>query len=571
MDYDAKLISTGGGVFDRKAKAIKTTPEMRQALGIATETMTPAELMKAILVAPAELLWFGGIGTYVKSSEQGNADAGDRANDALRVNGRDLKARVVGEGANLGMTQLGRIEYALAGGRLNTDSIDNSAGVDCSDHEVNIKILTGHLEQKKKLTRPQRDKLLVKMTGEVGQLVLRDNYLQTQAISVTERLAAHLLDRHARYMRGLEKAGKLDRALEFLPNDETLAKRMAGRRGLTRPELAILLSYAKIVLYEELLDSDLPDDPALVDDLHRYFPLPLQKAYGADINHHRLRREIVATMTTNDIVNRMGMTFTAEVRERTGLPTPDIARAYLAAREIFATPATLAAVEALDGKVPTATQYELLVEVGRLVERATAWLLRTRGQGLPVDRTIRDFAPGVAAVAAHLGDSLAARHRAELAERGQAWREAGVPEGLAQRIAAGPWLIAALDIVRIAADDKLEVDTAAAGYYAVGDRFGFDWLRRAAAKLSTDTAWDKLAVSAVVEELGAQQAEMTTRILGGRKKGLDLPQALEAWAETRRPLVARAEQLMGELGALAQPSLAMLTVASRQLRSLLAG
>ncbi len=571
LDYDSKLISKGGGVFDRKAKEIKTTPEMRRALGIANEAMTPAELMKAILLAPAELLWFGGIGTYVKAAAQGNAEAGDRANDALRVNGRDLKAKVVGEGANLGMTQLGRVEYALTGGKLNTDSIDNSAGVDCSDHEVNIKILTGHLEQQKKLTRPQRDKLLVKMTDEVGHLVLRDNYLQTQAISVTERMAAHLLDRHARYMRGLEKAGKLDRALEYLPNDELLAERMAAHRGLTRPELAILLSYAKIVLYEELLDSDLPDDPALEDDLRHYFPLPLQKNYSADIAHHRLRREIVATMTTNDIVNRMGMTFTAEIRERTGLPTSDIARAYLAAREIFAAPAACAAIEALDGKVSTATQYELLVEVGRLVERGTAWLLRSRGQGLPIDRTIRDFAPGVASIAAGLQDSLAARHRVELAQRGQAWCDAGVPAKLADRLASGPWLLSALDIVRIAGVTGLAIEVAAAGFFAVGDRFGFDWLRHAAAKLSTDTAWDKLAISAVTEELGAQQADMAARILASRKKGQELPQALEAWAETRRPLVARAEQLMGELGALAHPTLAMLTVASRQLRGLLAG
>ena len=571
MDYDATLISRGGGVFDRRAKEIKTTPEMRQALNLAAETMTPAELMRAILLAPVELLWFGGIGTYVKAATQSQAEVGDRANDAIRVNGRDLKARVIGEGANLGMTQPGRVEYALAGGRLNTDSIDNSAGVDCSDHEVNIKILTGLLEQKKKLTRPQRDKLLARMTGEVGALVLRDNYLQTQAISATERLAAHLLDRHARYMRGLEKAGKLDRALEYLPNDEMLAERLAMQRGLTRPELAILLSYAKIVLYEELLDSDLPDDPALEDDLRRYFPLPLQKAYGAEIGQHRLRREIVSTMVTNDIVNRMGMTFTAEIRERTGLPTPDIARAYLAAREIFAAPAACAAVEALDGRVPAAVQAELLVEIGRLVERATAWLLRARGQGLPVDRTIRELAPGVAGVAAGLDESLTPRHREELAARGQPWVQAGVPAALARRIAAGPWLIAALDIVRIGQSSGLPLDEAGAAYFGVGDRFGFDWLRRAAAKLSTDTAWDKLAVSAVVEELGQQQAEMAARILGGRRKGQALPEALEAWAETRRPLVARAEQLMGELGALAMPSLAMLTVASRQLRSLLAG
>ena len=570
-DYDAKLISKGGGVFDRKLKSIQTTPEIRRALGMGQETVTPFELMRHVLLAPVELIWFGGIGTYVKATEESQGDVGDRANDAIRINGKEVRARVIGEGANLGMTQLGRVEFSLAGGRCNTDSIDNSAGVDCSDHEVNIKILTGMIEEEGKLDRKQRDKLLAKMTDEVADLVLSDNYLQTQAISVTEKLAGHLLDRHARFMRSLEKAGRLNREIEFLPNDEQIADRLAAKRGLTRPELAILLSYAKLALYDDLLPSDLPDDIALEDDLRRYFPEPLQAKFSDEIGRHRLRREIVATMVTNDIVNRMGITFVHEVRERTGLPPADIGRAYLAAREIFGATDCCRAVEALDGKVPPQTAYEMLVEIGRLVERGTGWLLREHGQHLPVDSTVKFYREGTRDLIAGLEEHLTERVRGEVVLRAQPWVEAGVPEATARRVAAGPWFIAALDVVTIARKTGHPLPEAARAHFEVGERFGFDWLRRAAGKLSTDTAWDKLAVSAVVEELGVQQTEMAARILSEVKGKTDLAAALAEWAEARRPLVARAEQLMGELGALAQPTLAMLTVASRQLRSLLAG
>ncbi|RMD62083.1 MAG: NAD-glutamate dehydrogenase, partial [Alphaproteobacteria bacterium] len=307
-DYDAKLISKGGGVFDRKAKSIKPTPEMKKLFGITEDRLTPNELIRAMLKADVELLWFGGIGTYVKAGHESHLDAGDRSNDAVRVNAGELRCKVIGEGANLGMTQRARIEYALAGGRLNTDFIDNSAGVDCSDHEVNIKILLGAVEAAGDMTRKQRNKLLVDMTDEVAALVLRDNYLQTQSLSVSSALGAHILDRLARYMRVLEKSGRLDRAIEFLPDDETIAERQAMGIGLTRPELAVLLAYAKITLYDELLSSDLPDDPDTEHELLSYFPTPLQERFADWIAQHRLRREIIATVMTNDIVNRVGIT-----------------------------------------------------------------------------------------------------------------------------------------------------------------------------------------------------------------------------------------------------------------------
>ncbi|HET6222591.1 MAG TPA: NAD-glutamate dehydrogenase domain-containing protein, partial [Dongiaceae bacterium] len=373
-DYDAKLISPGGGVFDRKAKSIRLSPEVKRCFGIARDSLTPAELIQTMLRAEVDMLWLGGIGTYVKASDETHAEVGDRANDSVRINAAELRCKVVGEGANLGFTQRGRIEYALEGGRINTDAVDNSAGVDTSDHEVNIKILLNEIVAAGDMTGKQRDRLLQELTDEVGALVLRDNYLQTQALSVTQHLGARMLDRQTRFMRTLEKAGRLDRAIEFLPNDETIAERKAVGAGLTRPELAVLLAYAKITLYDDLLASDLPDDPQLGKDLLDYFPEPLRRRYADAIAGHRLRREIIATVVTNEIVNRVGITFVHEVGEATGMPPADIARAYIAGREIFDMSALWREIEALDNKVPAQLQATMLVECGRALERGIVWL-----------------------------------------------------------------------------------------------------------------------------------------------------------------------------------------------------
>ena len=329
-DYDKTLISKGGGVFPRSAKSIVLTPEIKALTGIEADKLSPVDLIRALLKSETDLLWFGGIGTYIKASAQNNLDVGDRANDALRVNGREIRAKVIGEGANLGATQLGRVEYALEGGRINTDAIDNSAGVDCSDHEVNIKIVLNDLVARGELTRRRRDALLRRMTDEVAELVLRDNYLQSQAISVDVARGAAILDQNARLMRALERSGRLDRALEYLPDDEMLAERQALKRGLTRPEISVLLAYAKISLFKELIDSDLPDDSLLVQDLERYFPRPLQEKFGDAIRRHRLKREIVATSVANSLVNRVGCAFMNEMKDRTGMSAAEIARAYAA-------------------------------------------------------------------------------------------------------------------------------------------------------------------------------------------------------------------------------------------------
>jgi glutamate dehydrogenase len=566
-DYDTKLISKGGGVIDRKAKSVKLTQQMRTLFGIAQEQVTPNELITAMLKAEAELLWFGGIGTYVKSSLETDADAGDRANDALRIDGNQMQASVVGEGANLGMTQRARIEYGMAGGRGNTDSIDNSAGVDCSDHEVNIKILLGDVEQAGDMTRKQRDRILETMTDEVSDLVLRDNYLQSQAITGTHQIGAHLLDRLGRFMRSLEKEDRLNRAIEYLPDDEILDERHKRGEGLARPELSVLLSYAKLQLYDELLASDLPDDPYMEATLVDYFPTALRKKYRKEIGRHRLRREIIATAVTNSIVNRCGITFIHEVGEKTGLPSGDIARGYVVARQIFDMRNLWAQIEALDNKVSATVQAAMLVECGRLIERGTVWLLREAGLPLDIEGATGDYAAGVEVVTEKLSGMISEADGRLLADRASRFIQQGVPEELAERIATLALLSSACDIVRIAGGAGIAVEQAGAAYFTIGARFGFDWLRRAAGHLPTDTAWDKLAVTAIIDDLFGHQGELATRVLSAAGNGSS-DEVIDDWAEARRPLIARAEQLVAELRASGNPELTMLFVANRQLKSL---
>src|SRR5258706_4575242 len=388
--------------------------------------------MKAILRARADLLWLGGIGTYVKSSDEDHAAARDRANDAIRVDARELRVRVVGEGANLGFTQQARIEYAMGGGHINTDAIDNSAGVDTSDHEVNIKVLLYDAIERGELAGlDERNKLLASMTDEVGQLVLCDNYEQTQAISLTQALGESVLDEQARFMRALERAGRLDRALEGLPDDETIAERHTAHIGLTRPELAVLLAYSKIVLYADLLASDLPDDPLLVDDLLLYFPVPLRQRFRATVGRHRLRREIIATYVTNNIINRIRPTFVWQMGEETGKPASDVARAFTIIRESFDLRSLWEDIESLDNQIAARTQTEMLIEAGRLLERATQWVLRSGYEKLDTAAAVAEYRPCIAAISDELHDILPAPLLASVKARQGGLESEDVPEGLA--------------------------------------------------------------------------------------------------------------------------------------------
>jgi glutamate dehydrogenase len=564
-DYDRALISSGGGVFERGAKSIPISPEMKHALDIEADHLTPAELIRRLLAAPVDLLWFGGIGTYVKAPDESHMEVGDRANDALRIDGDKVRARVVGEGANLAVTERGRVAYALAGGRINTDAIDNSAGVDMSDHEVNIKILLDRAITSGALLASEREPLLAAMADDVAALVLRDNYLQGEALSVAEVRGVAVLDRQVRLMRDLERSGRLDRALEFLPDDETLAGRAAQRRGLVRPELAVLLAYAKMALYAELLASDLPDAAELDAELRSYFPAALRDRLAAQIAAHPLRREISATVVTNDLVNRAGMTFVDEMRTRSGRTAPEAARAYAIVRDLFDLRTLWAEIEKLDNKATAAAQTDMLLEIVGLIEHTAAWLLR--GRRLDIGGEITKFGPIARSLATSLSELLPQRDTSLVAERAQRFREAGVPETLAGCIAALPFLACALDIGELAERSAQPLDRAARIYYEAGAQFALDEMRAAARRLPAETPWQKLALESMIDDLFALQADLAERILAS--DCAVKPDPLVAWSAANAASLATAEALARELRAASIPDLAMLVVASRQLRQVL--
>jgi glutamate dehydrogenase len=567
-DYDPKLLSRGGGVYERKAKSIAVSNEVKALYALPSNNVTPNDLIRALLLAKVDLLWFGGIGTYVKSEEESNAQAGDRSNDALRINGGEIRALVVGEGANLALTQRGRIEYALAGGRLNTDAIDNSAGVDTSDHEVNIKILLDSIVRKGNMTPDERVRILGEMTDDVAQLVLRDNYQQTEAISIAETQGVALLDQQARLMRSLEKAGRLDRAIESLPDEETLAERAAAATGLTRPELAVLLAYSKISLYSDLLASDLPDDPLLVDELVAYFPPQLRTSLRGEIEQHRLRREIIATFVTNNMLNRVGPTFVSQLMEETGRSASDVARAYAIARNSFDTRSMFGDIEALDNAVPASLQLRLMIDVGRLVERATRWFLRGSAHGLDISAHEAEFRPRIATLEKELENILPEREREQFQSRIAELERLGVPAPLARRLAGLDLSSSFADIVRIQRGTKRSIEEVGSVYFAVGNRFDFDRLRAIARAIPADTPWQKAAVAGAVDDLFHYQSILTS---GALAEGGDAQQALESWLAGRGGRVQRAEHVLSEIRSATKIDRSMLAVATRQLRTLVEG
>ncbi len=566
-DYNAMLISQGGGVWPRAAKSISISPEARRALGIDAESLAPGELISAILKAPVDLLYNGGIGTYVKSSKEGHAEAGDRANDAIRVSGAELRCKVVAEGGNLGCTQLGRIEYALKGGRIFTDAIDNSAGVDTSDHEVNIKILLGLVIADGELTEAQRNTLLSQMTDQVAALVLRDNYFQTQSLSIGGRIAPQLLDQQQRFIQFLEKDARLNRALEFLPPDEEIAARRAKKIGLTAPERAVLLAYSKMWLTDEFLAAALPEDEWIATALGRYFPQALREAYAGVMPRHPLRREIIATHVVNSMVNRVGATFVHRAMETTGAKPDEIVRAYLLAREAFGYVPLWQSIEALDGKVADSIQADMLIEAGRLIVRASAWFLRSRRLAEPMEQTIERFQPGVEALHAHLLQLLDAPARSQLDIAVVRWTQAGVPQEIALRVAALDTLYSALDIVEIAASTDRPVETVAGVYFQLSSKLGLAWLRDRISKLPGDSHWQTLAKGSMRDDLAGLQRTLAGNVLAN---GQDSdPRALVAgWEARSREPMERAARLLGELRAAPAPDLAMLSVGLRELRNL---
>jgi glutamate dehydrogenase len=568
-DYDTTLLSAGGGIYPRGAKSIPITPEVKQVLAISAAALTPTELVNAILKAPIDLIYNGGIGTYVKAAGETHAQVGDRANDALRVNGRELHCKAFVEGGNLGVTQLGRVEYALAGGRINTDAIDNSAGVDTSDHEVNIKILLGLPIAEGELTEKQRNALLVEMTDDVAALVLRDNVFQTQSLSVTGRIASQLLDAHQRFIEFLEKTGRLNRALEFLPADEEIAERRANGIGLTSPERAVLLAYSKIWLYDELLASTLPDDPWVATALARYFPNALRARYAGYMPRHPLRRDIIATYVTNSMVNRVGSTFVHHLLETTGAKPEEIVRGYLLNREVFGFVDLWLAIEALDNAVDDAVQSAMLLATSGLIERGTTWFLRSRRLAQDMAATIAHFTPQVGALATQLPRLLDPAERARIDTAVAAYVGKGVPQPLALRVVAFDNLFAALDIVEVAGAAKRPVEKVAELYFALATQLGLPWLREKIAGLPGDAHWEKLAKGAMQDDLSSLQRTLTAEVLSSGGQISEPAKLIAAWQDRNRRGVERAAQLFGELRAAAAIDAAMLSVALRELRNLI--
>ncbi|MFF1459958.1 NAD-glutamate dehydrogenase [Streptomyces sp. NPDC058330] len=570
-DYDKSLISTGGGVHPRSAKSIPINAHVREALGIEPHVtkMTPAELMQNILKARVDLLWNGGIGTYIKSSAESNADVGDKGNDAIRVDGQDLRARVVGEGGNLGATQLGRIEFARSGGRINTDAIDNSAGVDTSDHEVNIKILLNGLVRDGDMTVKQRNKVLAEMTDEVGDLVLRNNYAQNVALANACAQAPSLLHAHQRFMRRLGREGHLDRSLEFLPNDRQIRELLNHGKGLSQPELAVLLAYTKITAAEELISTSLPDDPHLQKLVHSYFPQLLSERFPEAVAGHALRREIITTVLVNDTVNAGGSTFLHRLREETGASLEEVVRAQFAAREIFGLSSVWDAVEALDNQVAADVQTRIRLHSRRLVERGSRWLLGNRPQPVAIAETVEFFRSGVEEVWAELPKLLKGADLEWYSSILNELTSVGVPEELAVRVAGFSSAFPTLDIVAIADRTGKEPLAVAEVYYDLGDRLGIAQLMDRIIELPRADRWQSMARASIREDLYAAHAALTSDVLSVGN-GTSTPQErFSAWEEKNAAILARSRSTLEEIQSSDSFDLANLSVAMRTMRTLL--
>ncbi|TMM38687.1 MAG: NAD-glutamate dehydrogenase [Actinobacteria bacterium] len=568
-DYDRTKISEGGGVWPRTAKSIPISPQARAALGLpdTTTALAPPELLTAILQAPVDLLWNGGIGTYVKASTESHADVGDKANDAIRINGRQLRARVVGEGGNLGLTQRGRIEYGVSGGHICTDFIDNSAGVDCSDHEVNIKILLNPLVARGELAEAARNELLQEMTDEVGELVLRDNYDQATALGNARAQTHSLLPVHRRMLADLERDGRLDRELEAMPSDEELVARFASGTGLTSPEFAVQLAYVKIALEDEILASSLPDDEWTQQVLLDYFPTPLRERYGDLMSGHRLRREIVTTGIVNEVVNRGGSSFVYRAVEETGASPADVIRGYVIVRDVYGLPELWQAIEEMDNRVPTKAQTTLFLEMRRLLDRAVRWLVTNRRVPLDVTGEIARLRPGLTRLLPQLPTLFRGREREALQARCEQVTALGIPERIAEwstRIFYGFGL---LDIVGLADATGADTTEVAGVYFVLSERFRVDELLSRISDLPRNDRWDTLARMALRYDLYAALAALTSEVLASTSARESSEDRVTEWEHANGDALARARNAIGDFED-SRADLAALSVLLRQIRTL---
>ncbi|MEX1007888.1 MAG: NAD-glutamate dehydrogenase [Acidimicrobiia bacterium] len=574
-DYDPAAISVGGGVYPRDAKSLPISTEARRVLSLDVETPTPDEVISAVLRAPVDLLWSGGIGTFVKATTEAHAEVGDRANDAIRVDATALRCRVVAEGGNLGLTQRARVEFALtpspfrhgAGGRVNTDAIDNSAGVDCSDHEVNIKILLRAAIVAGQLAEADRVPLLTAMTDDVAALVLADNEAQTNALEIAAVEAPTLVGVHARQMERLEQTGLLDRALERLPDAKALQERHSAGWGLTAPELAVLLAFTKLDLQRALVGSDVPDDPYLRRELHGYFPPPLRDRFGELIDAHALHREITATVAANAVVNRAGISYLSRLADETGASLPVLTRAHIVARDVFEMSDTWSAIDALDLVVPAATQDNMFLAATRLVERAARSLVRYGGN-LDLGPTVARYREPVATVVARLSDLVIGADAEQLVAEAEQLRADGVPAELATRVAGFNAAIAALAIAELAAARGADVEEIARVHFAVLDRLRLDWLRDRIAALPRADRWQSEARAALRDDVADLHRAITEDVLLTTEPGAAPAARVDQWVRGHPDAVGRYLEVLTDIEADGVFDLATLGAARRELREL---
>lgn len=569
-DYDAKLISKGGGIYARSEKTIPITPEVREVLDLPADmtALAPDALVKAILRAPVELLWNGGIGTYIKAKTESHEEVGDRSNNAVRVNGEELRCSIIGEGGNLGVTQRGRIEFARKGGRINTDALDNSAGVSCSDHEVNIKIALAAATESRKITLEERDALLLEMTEEVAALVLRDNELQNQALSNAEAQGYHILESRARLIRTMERKGLLNREIEFLPTDEEIADRRVKKLGFTRPELAVILAYSKLALYQEILDSSLPDAPYFKKSLIEYFPVAMRQKFEEEIVNHPLRREIIATVITNSMINRVGSAFFYAMAEDYGVHTCDVVRAFIVTRDAFSLRSLWKSIEGLTGSVTAAVQADMFVEINHFVSRVTGWFLRNYPQPIDISQAMLNFEPGVREFMA-LSHAIGSEVIRQAAERKyDRFVGVDVPKDIATRIADLEALSSACDVVRVALNTSLPVKEVGHIYFELGQQLQLGWLRIAAEKMPVDSHWDRIAITSIVNDLFDQQRRLTQNVITGMEEQDDAKVAVQKWQERNRKHLARLEHFLHDLKTVEILDFPMLVVGMRNVEAI---
>ena len=567
-DYNVKLISQGGGVFERSAKKIDLSPEAQKLLDIENDSLTSDELINRILRAKVDLIWNGGIGTYIKATSESHLDVGDKSNDNLRCNGNQVRAKIVGEGGNLGCSQLGRIEYAKSGGKINTDFIDNSAGVDCSDHEVNIKIALQQAMKKGSISIQERNKLLVDMTDNISELVLVDNYKQTQALSLLEHSPAYNSGMFMKLIELLESDGLLNRAVEFLPDDAEFARRATANDNLTRPELSVILSYSKMHIYNELLTTKVADDYRSEEIVMSYFPEIMKQRFANEIKTHQLRKEIVLTMITNKIVNQLGGPIIAHILSETGVKLCDIVRAFMIVNEIFGIDELWKETEELSGKVKAAVQIDIFSELIKLMRRGISWFVRNLQHPIDISNAIATYSVSVKAVYETVGPFLLGQAKQKLESKTAEYEASNVPSRLSTKVAILDSGISALDVVTISLATGHDATQITELYFKVADRFDLDWLRKCAEKQITESYWNRMSVQALKDDLYDKQRRLLHKVLecnSDAKVAIDL----DVWMERHGQSIKIFDEFIAQLHAQETVDLNMVILANKQFEMLL--